>query len=210
MSISVLPIEQTSITIEQLYVLIKTAFQERKEAGLNYVCLSMTIHEFMEELNNSIPYVAIDREANVVCGCTILKIQNNKKGLLYGLEMHTSVDPKYKNRGIGSMLINAIKAKAIEMKCAYLYCSTAISAKSAIRVHLKNGYKIVGMASYPQTNYYSYRFRLALSPLPNDNFICRKFIFIKSALRTLLLYNADGSNRRIYYLLKRIKEKRVK
>lgn len=201
MNIIIVPIEETNITVEQLFRLIKEAFQERKEAGLAYICLSMTIHEFMEELENSMPYVAIDKDVDVLCGCAILKIRRDKNALLYGLEMHTSVAPKYKNRGIGSMLINTIKIRATEAGCSYLSCSTAISAKSAIKVHLKNGYKIVGMASYPKTNYYSYRFKLQLLPLPHSNFIYRKINFLKSAIKTVLFYNADGNKRKLLYLL---------
>lgn len=207
MNINIVPLEETSITIEQLFMLIREAFQERKVAGLNYVCLSMTVHEFLKELENSIPYVAIDRDNNTFCGCTILKILKDKKSLLYGLEMHTSVNPIYKNRGVGSMLIQAIKEKATEKGCSYLYCSTAISAKSAIKVHLKNGYKIVGLASYSKTNYYSYRFRLQILPLRHDNIVFQKIIFLESAIKTFLLYKADGSKRILYYLLNKIKNR---
>ncbi len=202
MEVTILPIEETSITIEQLYVLIKSAFQERKEAGLNYVCLSMTMPEFLKELESAKPLVAI-KETGALCGCTILKLLRNRKGVLYGLEMHTSVSPESKNLGIGSLLIKAIITKAKELGCDYICCSTAVSARSAIRVHLKNGYRIVGMASYKKTNYYSYKFRYSITPSLYDRFIYRKCCFIKSSIKTFLLYKADGSKRYLYYLLKK-------
>ena len=163
----------------------------------------MTMPEFLVELEDSIPFVAIEESTEALCGCTILKRLTNKKGLLYGLEMHTSVSPDYKSRGIGSLLIKSIVDKAANLGYAYICCSTAISAKSAIRVHIKNGYKIVGMASYRNTNYYSYKFKYLILPSKLDSTLYRRICFIKSAIKTLLLYKADGSKKKLYYWLKK-------
>ena len=77
---------------------------------------------------------------------------------------NTSVHPEYKGKGIGSLLIKALRAKALEQNCEYISCSTAVDAVSAVKVHLKNGYQIVGLKSFKSTNYYSYLFRMQLKP----------------------------------------------
>ncbi len=193
LNIQILSLYNTPFTTEHLLHLIKDAFKERKDAGLNYVCLSMTHEDFVKELDNSVPIVAYNKYNNTLCGCSILKLCKDKNGQYYGVEKHTSVLPMYKNQGLGSKLIKRVIEIAKKYECKYLLCSTAKSATSAIKVHKKNGYKIVGLASYKNTNYYSYKFRLNIYPSTNKNYYFRKLYFIKSVIKTILLYQKDGS-----------------
>lgn len=193
MKIDIFTIEESGVTKEQVLSLIKLAFQERKDAGLNYGCLSLSYDGFLREIRDSIILVAIDQDSGVLCGCTVLLIRNTKKGLLYGKEKHTSVHPEYKGHGIGSLLINVLKNKAVEQNCDYLCCSTAVDADSAVKVHLKNGYQIVGLKSFKSTNYYSYLFRMQLKPSQwSDPSFCKKQ-YKKSARRARIAYKKDGS-----------------
>lgn len=193
MKIDIRTIEESGITHEQVLSLVKLAFQERKDAGLNYGCLSLSLEGFLKEIGESIIFVALDEGDGSLCGCTVLLIRHDQYGALYGREKHTSVHPDFKGMGIGSMLIKAIRDKAVEEGCEYLFCTTAIEAESAIKVHLKNGYQIVGLKSFKSTNYYSYLFRMQLKPSPwSDPAYCKRQ-FRKSARRVRLAYKADGS-----------------
>ena len=42
------------IPFDALYPIMKAAFQERADQGLHFVCLSWTLDEFKEKLNNSV------------------------------------------------------------------------------------------------------------------------------------------------------------
>lgn len=193
MNIQIMFLEDTSISNEQLFDLVKLAFQERKDAGLNYMCLSASISDFVLEIKDAYVLVAMDVEKNELCGCSILKVEKNKLGVLHGREKHTAVSPNYKGQGVGSKLIDTLKCKAIELGCDYLTCTTAVSAKSAVAVHVKNGYQIVGLKSFRQTNYYSYIFRMQLTPsVWKDAKYC-KHQFQKSAVKTYLAYRKDGN-----------------
>ena len=155
--------------------------------------MSLTYDGFVEEAKDSVILIAIDEVSCFLCGCILLKTFRDKDNILYGKENHTSVHPDYKGQGIGSLLIVALKAKAIEQGCEYLSCSTAVDAESAIRVHLKNGYQIIGLKSYKATNYYSYLFRMQLTPSHwCDPAFCRKQ-YKKSRRKVRVAYKADGS-----------------
>lgn len=193
MEVNILPIEKTAVTKEQLLFLIKEAFRERKDVGLNYRCLTLSMDGFLKEIRDSEILVAIDGDTGTICGCTILLLRQDKDGSRFGREKHTSVHPDYKEKGIGSMLITALREKAVENQCEYIVCSTAVEAVSAVKVHLKNGYHIVGLKSYKMTNYYSYLFRMQLTPsLWSDAAYCRRQ-YIKSACRVRIAYKPDGS-----------------
>lgn len=193
MKIKVYPIEKTNVSLERVLTLIKLAFQERKEQGLNYGCLSLSLDGFQEEVKDSMILIATDEDSDVLCGCSVLMIRCDKDGNRFGWEKHTSVHPEYKGKGVGSLLINSLKAKAIELDCEYLGCSTAVDAESAIRVHLKNGYYIVGLKSFRSTNYYSYMFRMQLTPSCwSDPLYCKKQ-YKKSRRKIRVAYKADGS-----------------
>ena len=169
------------------------AFQERQDAGLNYGCLTLSFDDFLKEIRDSIILVAIDKDTGTLCGCTVLLLRYDRDGILFGKEKHTSVHPEYKGKGIGSLLIKALSIKALERNCEYICCSTAVDAVSAVKVHLKNGYQIVGLKSFKSTNYFSYLFRMQLKPSRwSDPLYCKRQ-YKKSEKKVRIAYKADGS-----------------
>ena len=193
MNVDIFTIEETEITKKQILSLIKLAFQERQEAGLKYECLTLSFEGFLKEIRDSIIIVAIDKDTRTLCGCTVLLFRHDKDNVLYGKEKHTSVHPEYKGKGIGSLLIKALRTKAVEHNCEYISCSTAVDAVSAVKVHLKNGYQIVGLKSFKSTNYYSYLFRMQLKFSQwSDSSYCKRQ-YKKSEKKVRIAYKADGS-----------------
>ena len=71
--------------------------------------------------------------------------------------------------------------------------TTAVGAESSVKIHLKQGYKIIGLGSFPTTNYYSYIFRLYLQPSIWQNSSFCKIRYAISYLKTHLTKKENGS-----------------
>ena len=82
---------------------------------------------------------------------------------------------------------------------------TAKKAASAVNYHLRNGFKIIGLISHPTTNYYSYLFRKQLThPSPYDYKLYCKFQYLKSSIKTKLLYKENGQKSLLCRLMGKI------
>ena len=163
MNIEILTREQSKVSYAQLVELMHESFQERIDAGLNYSCSSMDEIKYKEKTKDGIIFVAIDKDKGTLAGSTTLNLHcdNNE---VYGYMEFVSIHSTYKHCGIGSKLVNQIKRCGVEKGCRYILSDTSINALSAVNFHLKNGFKIIGLESYRSTNYWSYVFRMQLSP----------------------------------------------
>lgn len=204
MQIEIVPLSQTKYTYADLYPVMLAAFQERKNAGLNYLCLSMSLEEFSENMSSAHTLVAVDTEADRLCGFAAVKIFD-KKGHVYAKAKHIAILPEYKGKGLGSRLVVLIRDYAKEHGCEYIFGTTATAAASALAVHLKNGYHLAGMHSYKGTNYYSNVFRCQFkTPSPwTDPKFCRRQ-YLKSSFLVRMCYRTDGSMRFVGKVLKKL------
>ena len=203
MNIKFVPLSDTTFTLADLYPLMLAAFQERKDAGLNYLCLSMTPDDFAENMRPAYTVVAVDEDRDRLCGFAAVKVFD-KNGHKYAKAKHIAILPEYKGKGIGSRLVAIIRDYAKDAGCEYIFGTTAVAANSAVAVHLKHGYQLVGMHSYKGTNYYSKVFRCQFktpSPWTDPGFCKRQYI--RSAIKTRLLYRADGERSFLGRLIQR-------
>lgn len=165
--------EETCISYKQIVDLMHESFQERLEQGLRYSCSFMTEEQFIEKTKNSLIFVAIDEDNGKFVGTTTLTVHIGKKQI-YGYMEYVAISSDYKHKGVGSLLLQRLK-NTIELGCSYILSDTSVKAESAVRYHLKNGFKIIGLESYRSTNYWSYVFRMQLSP----SFIWNNPVFLK-------------------------------
>jgi GNAT superfamily N-acetyltransferase len=181
---------------EELTKLYHEAFQERLDQGMNFICSSFT-PEYLEQLSaGSIILVALDKDNNdALAGAAIIEIKHDKKGT-WGYLTDMGISPDYKRCGIGSKLEEKRIAIAKANNCSFVMSDTAVPAKSSVKWHLKNGFKIVELMSWPNTNYYSYNFRKQLVPHPlwSNSLFCKIHYWL-SALKCKLMYHPDGKYR---------------
>lgn len=207
MSIVIHRIEETNYTYQDVVSLLHEAFQERLNQGLRYSCSFITEKQFKEKTSNSIVCVAIDDESGL-CGTATLTIKTDYKNVKYGYNEYNGIRNNMKRKGIGTLLYTYIEREALNNGCQYLMSDTSTLAKSAIKYHLKNGFKIVGLESYRSTNYWSYVFRkqLALSKKWNSTFYCN-LQYLQSWIFIRLTRDINGNDTILGRLYKTIKKK---
>ncbi|OWV16432.1 hypothetical protein B7990_11885 [Fibrobacter sp. UWB4] len=196
--------EETDITYDQIVNLMHDAFEERLQQGLNFKCSSMTVDEFKKCTEHSAIFVAINLEDDSFLGFGVVSIkEENQNQDKYAFIQDLSISPKVKRCGIGSKLQREMVCVAQNSGCKYMECTTAVGAKSSVKYHLKQGYKIIGLTSFPTTNYYSYVFRMYLQPSIWQNGLYCKIKYAISYLKTHLTKKEDGSFTLFGCMLKR-------
>jgi len=177
---------------EELANLFHEAFQERLDQGLHFICSDFTPDYLKRQSANDIILLAFDTENETLAGAAFVRILHNKNDT-WGYLSNMAIKPNYKRKGIGSKL----ESKRIEIAksngCSYVLADTAVGAKSSVDWHLKNGFRIIQMISWSNTNYYSYNFRKQLKPHPlwSNSCFCRIHFWL-SALRCKLLHRENG------------------
>lgn len=197
--------EDTDINYEQIVELMHAAFEERLQQGLNFSCSFMNVEQFKEKSEGGTIVLAINQDTNELVGVTVVLIKKDFNNETFGFNEFLSVNPKVKRCGIESILYREGESVCNENKCKYIKCTTAVGAKSSVKYHLKNGFKIIGLESFPTTNYYSYIFRKQLVPSKKweNNWYC-KFVYYKSYIKTKLTKKEDGTETCIYKLYKKV------
>lgn len=191
-------LEETDITYEQIVALLHRSFQERLDQGLHYTCSEMTVDSFQNATRNGIVLVALDSDSGSLVGTATTHLYIDKKGCKYGENENLAIHPDAKRNGIGSALLKKRLEILKEAGAEYVISDTAVNADSAVRYHLKNGFKIVGLRSFTSTNYYSYVFRLQLirntlqQKLYTYDGYC-KCLYLYSAVCVKALFKSDGS-----------------
>lgn len=209
MSVVIKQIQDTNFSYKDVVDLLHEAFRERLEQGLNYTCSTMTEEQFRDKTANGIVYVAIDDETGL-CGTATLTIKTDRKGVKYGYNEYNGIRSDMKGKGIGSMLYIYTERESRKNGCKYLLSDTSTKAKSAVKYHLKNGFKIIGLESYRSTNYWSYVFRRQLVPSKKwDNPIYCKWQYIKSWLFIRITRDINGKDTAVGRLYKRLKGKEI-
>lgn len=209
MAIEIRRLKETNYSYKDLVDLLHEAFQERLKQGLKYTCSSMTEEQFCQKTIDGIVYVAVDDESGL-CGTATLTIRTDKKGGRYGYNEYNGIRSDMKGKGIGTMLYREIERESRENGCEYLLSDTSTLATSAVKYHLKNGFKIIGLESYRSTNYWSYVFRRQLVPSKkwNDPIYC-KLQYLKSWLFIRVTRDINGNDTMIGRLYKRMVGKEI-
>lgn len=185
---------------DDLTNLLHEAFQERLDQGLHFSCSYLTPEDFERVSAKAVVLVAIDKDKNRLIGTSSVVIHESAEGK-WAYFQNTAVHPDYKHQGVGSKLEEYRTEVARENGCQYVLGDTATRAKSSINFRKKYGFRIVGLKSWPATNYYSYVFRKQLVPDSKwSNPLYCKFQFWKSAIRCRMYHLANGQDRKSKWL----------
>ena len=167
----------------------------------------MTEELFREKTSEGIVYVAIDNESRL-CGTATLTIKIDRKGAKYAYFEYLGIRNDMKRKGLATLLFIYIEREALKFGCQYIMSDTSTQAESAIKYHLKNGFKIVGLESYRSTNYWSYVFRKQLvSSKKWNTTLYYKWQYLKSWIFIRLTRDINGNDTILGRLYKTIKKK---
>lgn len=140
--------------------LIHVAFEDRTRNGLYFSVRDISIEKYKQLASHG--HIVIIKDNNTIIGTGLINIYMKSKNI-YAYSQLQAVHPKYQGLGIAKLINNIRKDIAIENKCEYILTDTAVNAKSSVQSKLKSGFKIYRLESWPNTNYYSYIFRLQLN-----------------------------------------------
>ena len=190
-----------SISYDSLLRVIHASFSERVAQGLQYTCSSYTESDLIDLTKNGKILVALDGHSAAVLGVCGFDVRKHKTRQYVYLS-YIAVSNEAKGKGVGSLLVQKVIDYALHSGSDYILSDTAVSAASAVSLHQKNGFRIIGFLSFPRTNYYSYIFRLQLKK-PSFYTIglfckCRYFIYFLATrlFKTETGYTALGKIRR--------------
>lgn len=200
-------LEETDISYKQIVDLLHESFKERLNQGLQYTCSFITEEKFRKITSKSIVFVAIDNKLGL-CGTATLTIRKDHRNIKYGYNEYNGIRSDMKGKGIGSLLYIYREREALNYGCEYMMSDTSTQAKSAVKYHLKNGFKIIGLESYRSTNYWSYVFRKQLVPSKkwNCDFYC-KLQYLKSWTFIRITRDINGNDSFFGKLYKVIRKK---
>lgn len=144
------------MSVEELYELRKTAFQEYTDKGLYTAVQQTTIEQFQLQLKGKSVFVAQDEATGELLGMHTLRL-NRRRGSAKGEDL--GVSPKTQHEGIASRMLQTEAQRLRKAGYRYMVGSTAIPATWSVQWHVKNGYRIVGYSRSEKRNYPIYIFR---------------------------------------------------
>ena len=204
--------QETEASVEDLYILIRLAFLQWKEAGLDNTALHISLDQFCKCLVRQVVFVAQDEATGELQAMHTLRL-NKRKGRADGANL--AVSPKAKHEGIASRMLEEEVQRLRKAGYRYMMGSTGIPATWSVRWHLKNGYRIVGYSRSERNNYDSYVFRKQIATdvwhHPTDLLWTRpiapmtaKISYTASYIATSICKTRDGHLNRIGRMAKKI------
>ena len=144
------------MSVEELYELEHTAFQQWTDAGLYTPISNTSVERLQRYIADKAVFVAQDEATGELLGMHTLKL-NKRKGRADGANL--AVSPKAQHEGIASRMLEAEAQRLRKAGYRYMVENTGIPATWSVQWHLKNGYHIVGYSRSERNNYASYVFR---------------------------------------------------
>ena len=148
--------KEAEVSVEELYILEKTAYKQWTEAGIYTPMKDATFEQFERSIKGKVIFVAQDAATGELLSMHTLRL-NKREGSAHGADL--AVSPKAQHEGIASQMLQEETQRLRKHGYRYMVGSTAIPATWSVRWHLKNGYYIVGYSRSENRNYASYIFR---------------------------------------------------
>ena len=148
--------KEAEVSVEELYILEKTAYKQWTEAGIYTPMKDATFEQFERGIKGKVIFVAQDAATGELLSMHTLRLIK-RLGSAHGADL--SVSPKAQHEGIATRMLEAEAQRLRRNGYRYMVGSTAIPATWSVQWHLKNGYYIVGYSRSEKRNYASYIFR---------------------------------------------------
>lgn len=188
--------------IEDILSLVKEAYAQRAKEGISFTTLNYAIDDFLAERTDADYWFLAFDENKKLDGTARLTVKKNG-----GEICNFAVSPLCQGRHVGSELLQEANRFAKEHGLEYVMSWTAIRAKSSVRCHCNNGFRIIGIDVGLYQNYSSYIFRNQLAPSFYWNCIpLVKLRYLKSYLKYRLAKKPNGQNSNVGNLILALKE----
>lgn len=184
----------------EILSLLHDAFGEYLRGNLRFTCSDFTVEDIIRYTKSGILMTALLDGKLVGMHYYSVFSCHTSGNMAYGEFL--AVSPGYKRMGIASAMLEKELEILREMDVRYIIEDTAVGAQSSVCWHLRNGFRIVGLESYPNTKYYSYLFRLQLSPSIWKAALWCRLAYIVSYAGCRLCKRQDGSPTLFARLLK--------
>ena len=148
--------KEAEVSVEELYELEHTAFQQWTDAGLYTPISNTSVERLQRYIADKAVFVAQDEATGELLGMHTLRL-NKLKGRANGANL--AISPKAQHEGIASRMLQAEVLRLRKAGYRYIVENTAIPATWSVQWHLKNGYHIVGYSRSERNSYASYVFR---------------------------------------------------
>ncbi len=201
-------LSETSFTNEDVVNLLHLSFKERLEEGLRFSCSFISAEEYSEDTKTGNTFVAIDKGTGQLIGTSFVRVYDKPGKPKYGLFEYLGVHPEAKRRGIASKLLQTCILSCARDGGEYILSDTSTRADSSVKFHFKNGFRLLEIASYPNTNYLSYIFRRPCVRTEKQSHLDKAFWrwhFWIARFKLSLLYKNDGTPSFFNIIYKRIK-----
>ena len=172
-------LENTPFSDEDVLELVQNAFAPWKVAGLDTALLRMNLEEWRHRILGRTVLVYL--EGNKLLGTLTFSISNGGKG---GYISYVAVRQDTKRSGIATMLREEAERRMKAAGVEFIESDTAVRARWSVKWHRRNGFKIVGLASFSTNNYNSFLFRKSLCG--KESLVGCALRFVKSAGKLFL------------------------
>lgn len=139
----------------QLVDLLHESFKERLNDNLNFDCATFSLEELKKETNNGV-IIAVYQESSLVGMCYLLLKRVGRRQ--YGCHEYLAVSTKVKRGGIATSMQTVMVEIAKNMGLIMLTSSTATTAESSVKWHIKNGFIPFRVSKHGGKTYTSYHF----------------------------------------------------
>ena len=146
----------TNDDISALRKLVNEAYKELSDQGLNYTATYQDENETRARIQKGRAFVL--EESSKLIATVLLSKLNYFTGRNTAYISQLAVLPEFKEKGIGSLLMDHCESLACEEKYDGVQLDTAQPATHLVNWYLKRGYKIVGEIQWEGKTYDSYIF----------------------------------------------------
>lgn len=146
-----------NLPFEDISLLLKDAFAERLEAGLNFRCANYSQEDVKRYFGGESWVILAFDEENKPIG--MLKLSIHKLGpFKFGTHGIVAVSSKMKGQGIGKNMFSYLEEIALTQNLAFIISDTAEQAISSVIYHEKMGFRQYAYKKYPNRTYRSLKF----------------------------------------------------
>lgn len=146
-------------SLEELTDLIHRAYSQLADMGFRYWGTYQTVEDTQKRISGGECYVVIYE--NKIIGTIMLALPQRKSCHSWynrpdvATFHQFAIDPGHQKKGVGSMLLQIIEKRAIQLGATELACDTAEGATHLIQFYIKRGFRQVDNANWDRANYKS-------------------------------------------------------